>query len=158
MATEKWIAGAVSSWTAAFAGTSGADLNSLANGSSILSSVTISNGSVGDIYADLSIAIGSLTAAAPNYIGAYVYPLNEDGSTYGDSQLTAGTQAAKLPGGIYWARNFPFPTGTAAITGTILRITIPFGTFKFCLYNQSGASFPSSGNSCQYRTVNRQIV
>ena len=34
----------------------------------------MTNGTALDIFADFSVAIGSITVAAPNYIGVYLYP------------------------------------------------------------------------------------
>jgi hypothetical protein len=156
MATEKWIAGSGQglTWGDAF---STATLNSIVNGNAILSDLSITNGTALDVFADVSIALGSITAAAPNYIGMYLYPLNKDASTYGDSRF--GTSAAGPPPGNYWVGNMGFPTGAAAITGAVTRIILPPGTFKFVFYNQSGATLVgSSGNTCQYRTYNRSVA
>jgi hypothetical protein len=81
MATEKWIGGSGVgfTWTACFAG---ADINSLANGSSVQSSHgDITNLSALDIFADLSIILGSVTTVAPNKLDFFIYPLLDDGST-----------------------------------------------------------------------------
>jgi hypothetical protein len=158
MATEKWIAGAGQglSWGTAV---NAADMNSMASGSAVLSSVSdIANGTALDMFADLSIQLGSITAATPDTIGVYIYPLNGDGSTYGDNQLASGTQAAKVPTAVYWVGNIMFPAGAATIKGTLSRIILPPGSFRFVLYNQAGAALASSGNSCQYRTYNRSIA
>jgi hypothetical protein len=134
-------------------------MNSLANGSSIMSSITaIDNSSSLDIFSDWSFELGSIVAAAPNYIGLFLYPLNSDGSTYGDNQLTAGTQAAKVPSPSYWVANITFPTGTATVKGTARGIVLPPGIFLPVLYNQAGVGLASSANTGQYRTYNRQVV
>jgi hypothetical protein len=156
MATEKWVAGSGAglTWADAFAT---ATLDSITNGNAILSGIAITNGTALDVFADISIALGSITAAAPNYIGIYLYPLNKDGSTYGDSRF--GTSATGVPPANYWVGNIGFPTGAAAITGSLTRIVLPPGTFKFVLYNQAGATLVgSNGNTCQYRTYNRAIA
>lgn len=155
MATEKWIAGSGAglTWANAF---SAATLNSITNGNAILSDIDIANGTALDIFADLSIAFGSITWAAPNFIGVYLYPLNKDGSTYGDGRF--GSSAAGPPSANYWVGNIGFPTGAAASEGSLNRIIMPPGSFKFVLYNQSGATLAgSSGNTCQYRTYNRSV-
>lgn len=156
MATEKWIAGSGVglTWTAAFTAST---LDSIANGNAILSDVSITNGTALDVFADLCIQFGSITVAAPNYIGAYLYPLNQDATTYGDGRF--GTAAAGPPPGNYWVGNIGFPTGAAAFKGAISRIILPPGTFKFVLYNQAGATLVGSGgNACYYRTYNRAIA
>ncbi len=157
MATEKWISGTTGSgltWSDAF---STATLNSITNGNAILSDISIVNGTNLDIFCDVSGAFGSITVAAPNYIGIYLYPLNKDGSTYGDGRF--GTSAAGPPPGNYFVGSFGFPTGAAAFEGMVRGIILPPGTFKFVMYNQAGATLAgSSSNTLQYRTYNRVIV
>src|SRR5215831_15614655 len=99
MATEKWIAGSGQglTWGDAF---STATLNSIASGNAILSDVSITNGTALDIFADISIVLASAAFVAPNYIGIYLYPLNKDGSTYGDGRF--GSSAAGPPPGNYF--------------------------------------------------------
>lgn len=156
MATEKWVAGSGAglTWTAAI---TASVLNSIVNGNAILSDTQIDNSSALDMFADLSMAFGSITWAAPNYIGVYLYPLNQDGSTYGDGRF--GSSAAGPPAANYWVGNITCPTGAAAAEGTLSRIILPPGAFKFVFYNQSGATLAGSGaNSAKYRTYNRAIA
>jgi hypothetical protein len=156
MATEKWIAGSGVglTWTAAFTAST---LDSIVNGNAILSDVQINNASALDVFCDFSIAFGSITWAAPSYVGVYLYPLNQDGSTYGDDRF--GTSAAGPPSAQYWVGNIANPTGAAANEGTLLRIIMPPGAFKFVIYNQTGATLASAGaNSAKYRTYNRAIA
>lgn len=154
MATEKWIAGSGQglTWGDAF---STATLNSIASGNAILSDVAIVNGTPLDMFADISIALASAAFVAPNYIGVYLYPLNKDGSTYGDGRF--GSAAAGPPGANYFIGTIALVAATQAQEGTLLGILIPPGTFKFVLYNQGGVALASSGNTCQYRTYNRQV-
>lgn len=152
MSTQKWIAGAGQglTWGDAF-GT--AKLDSIANGSSILSDVAITNGTALDMFADISIAFGSITVAAPARGNFYIYPLNKDGSTYGDSRF--GSAAAGIPPDNYFVGSIGAPTGAAAITGALRGILLPAGTFKFVFLNMFGNTLVgSSGNTCQYRTYN----
>ncbi|KWV54336.1 hypothetical protein AS156_00995 [Bradyrhizobium macuxiense] len=89
--------GAGLTWTTSI---NSADLASLANGSSVLSSVAdIANGTNLDQFMDLSVrcAIASSTIAAGANLALWLYALLDDGSTYGDGQLVAGTQAVKTP-------------------------------------------------------------
>jgi hypothetical protein len=155
MATEKWVAGSGVglTWTDAF---STATLNSIVNGNAILSDVSIANGTALDVFADVSVNIASITVAAPNYLGIYIYPLNKDGSTYGDGRF--GSSAAGPPASAYWVGNIIVPTGAAASEGTLRGVVLPPGTFKFVIYNQLGATLASSGNTCQYRTYNRSVA
>lgn len=156
MATEKWIAGSGAglTWTNAFTAST---LDGIVNGNAILSDVAIDNSSALDIFADVSFVFGSITWAAPNYLGIYVYPLNKDGSTYGDGRF--GSSAAGPPGSTYYAGSISFPTGAAASEGMLRGIVLPPGSFKFVVYNQSGATLASSGaNTMQYRTYNRAVA
>lgn len=155
MAVEKWIAGSGQglTWGDAF---STATLNSIANGNAILSDISITNGTALDIFADVSIALASAAFATPNYIAIYLYPLNKDGSTYGDGRF--GTSAAGPPPAQYYVGSIPLVGATQAQEGTTTKIILPPGTFKFVLYNQGGVALAASGNTCQYRTYNRQVA
>ena len=155
MATEKWIAGSGQglTWGDAF---STATLNSIASGNAILSDISITNGTALDIFADVSIALGSAAFVAPNFIGIYLYPLNKDGSTYGDGRF--GSSASGPPPGNYLVGYIGIVAATQAQEGSYTRIVLPPGTFKFVFYNQGGVALAGSGNTCQYRTYNRAIA
>ena len=155
MATEKWIGGSGQglTWGNAFTGST---LNSIASGNAIISDLQIDNSSALDVYSDFSMNLASLAVVAPNYIGVYLYPLNADGTTYGDGRF--GSSASGPPASSYWVGNIIIPTGTAANEGTVRGIVIPPGKFKFLVYNQAGVAFNASGNTAQYRTYNRQVA
>lgn len=155
MATEKWIAGSGQglSWGSAF----GSEINSLVNTDAVLSSIVIANGTPLDIFADVSIALGSITttSGAP-YIGVYLYPLNQDGSTYGDGRFAAA--AVGPPPSQYYVGAIPLiPSVTQVQEGTLSGIIMPPGSFALVLYNLSGATLASSGNAAKYRTYNRAV-
>lgn len=155
MATEKWVAGTVGlTWTAAFTATT---LNTLANGNAVLSDLQLDNSANLDVFCDVAMQFGSITIASPNYIGVYLYPLNQDGTTFGDGRF--GTATAGPPAANYWVGNISCPTGAAASEGTLTRIIMPPGKFKFVVYNQLGATLAGSGgNSFYYRTYNRSVA
>lgn len=156
MATEKWIAGAGVgfTWTDA---TTAASLDSLASGSAVLCTVAVANQTALDMFCDVSLALGSAAFIAPNFIGVYLFPLNKDGSTYGDGRF--GTAAAGPPGANYWVGDLSLVAATQAQTGTLTRIIMPPGTFKFVLWNQGGVALVGSGgNTFQYRTYNRSVA
>ena len=155
MTTERWIAGTGQGLTYGNAFT-GATLNSIASGNAILSDVVIANGTALDIFADVSIALASAAFVAPNYIGIYLYPLNQDGTTYGDGRF--GSSAAGPPPAGYAVGTIGIVAATQAQEGTLRGIVMPPGSFKFVLYNQGGVALASSGNVCLYRTYNRQIA
>lgn len=155
MSTEKWIAGSLATltWTNAFTGST---LNSLGNGSAILSDLAIDNSTTLDMFADVSIALATAVFTSSPYIGIYLYPLNKDGSTYGDGRFGSGTSGP--PPSTYFVGSIPLVTATAAQEGTLRSVILPPGGFKWVVYNVGGANFSSSGNTCQYRTYNRSVV
>ena len=138
-------------WTAAF----GAELGtSMVTGYSVLSSVTIANGTALDMFMDLSVeaAISSSTIAAGANFALWIMALMEDGSTYGDNSLTT-TPAAVTPG--------LFPVATmplrAASSVTSLygfaQVVIPPGSFALGFQNNSGFTFSGTA-TVKYRTYN----
>jgi hypothetical protein len=152
-----WVAGngAGLTWTT---GINSVDLASMANGSSVVSSVSdIANGSNLDMFMDVSVrcAIASNTIAAGANLALWLYALLDDGSTYGDGQFTNGTQAAKTP-------TFPpcaiIPLVAAAAQTTLVgfaqQIIIPPGSFRLALQNNSGFSFSAGTQTVKYRTYN----
>lgn len=155
MSTEKWIGGSGQGLTYGDA-FSTATLNSIASGNAILSDLQIDNSTALDIFADVSIALGSAAFVAPNFIGIYLYPLNKDGTTFGDGRF--GSSAAGPPPSPYWVGSIGLVAATQAQEGTTRGIILPPGKFKFVLYNQGGIALASSGNTCQYRTYNRQVA
>lgn len=156
MATEKWIAGSGVglTWTSCF----GTELNSLVAGNAVISSVVITNGTNLDLFADISISLGSVTPGAGNpFIGIYFYPLNQDGTTYGDGAF--GTTAAGPPPSSYFVGSIPCRASTAGvITGMVRGILLPPGSGKGLLYNNSGVNLASSANTVSYRTYNLQVA
>jgi hypothetical protein len=109
-----------------------------------------------DIFADLSINLASAAFIAPNFVGVYLYPLNKDGSTYGDGRFAAA--AAGPPPGNYSVGSIGIVATTAAQEGTLTGIVMPPGSFKFVLWNEGGVAWAASGNTCQYRTYNRSVA
>lgn len=156
MAVEKWIAGSLQGLTWGSAGFS-TEINSLANGNAVLAANQIDNGSALDVFADISIALGSLTtgSGAP-YLGFYLYPLNEDGASYGDGRF--GSSASGPPPSGYFAGTILLPASTTAtLKGMVRGVVLPPGAFKFVIYNQAGASLAGSGNAIELRTYNRAV-
>ena len=157
-----WTGGLLNSglaWTAFF---NAADLNSMANGSSVLSSVTaIANGTSLDQFFDVSfqLTIASSTIAAGANLVMWLFPLMEDGSTYGDNSLVAGTQAAVTPG-LYPKLVMPL---RAATTQTLLfgvnndPLVMPPGSWLPALQNNSGFALAASGNAGKFRSYNLNL-
>ena len=154
MATEKWIAGSGVglTWTTVF-GT--ATLASLASGNAIQSDA-VTNGTALDIFADVSLVLASAAFVSPNTVGVYLYPLNEDGTHYGDNKFASA--AAGPPASTYFVGNIVIPAVTGAAYGTLTGIIMPPGSFTFVVYNNSGVAFAGSGNDLKYRTYNRSVA
>jgi hypothetical protein len=155
MATEKWIAGSGVGlvWATAFTTPPGA----IVNGNAIMSDLVIDNSTNLDMYADLSIHLGSAAFVAPNYIGVYLYPLNygAPGTVYGDGRF--GTSAAGPPPAQYYVGSIVLVAATQAQDGELRGILLPPGKFSFVLYNQGGVTLNAT-NVCQYRTYNRSVA
>ena len=160
MATEKWIAGSGQGLTWGIAFTAASTLNnSIPTGNSIASDLSLTNASALDIFCDLSISLNTITPIAPNYVGVYLLPLNQDGTTYGDNKIAnSSTGTAGTPGSTYAVGTINVTTSAAVQVGTLSRIILPPGGFRFCLYNNTGVTWSASANVCQYRTYNRSIA
>lgn len=155
-----WVAGLGQGFTWGTAINS-ADMASIANGSSVVSSVAdITNQTALDIFADLSfsLAIASSTIVAGANIAFWIAALNQDGSTYGDGQFTNGTQAAKTP---TFAPCAVFPLVAAAaqttMVGAVTGIIIPPGSFRFAMQNNSGFALTAGTQTVKYRTYNTNL-
>lgn len=156
MAVEKLTAGAGVglTWTSCF----GTELNSLTSGDAVISSVAISNASALDMWADLSISLGSVSSGSGlPYIGLYFYPLNGDGSSYGDGRFASA--AAAVPPTQYFVGAIAIPPSTTGVmTGSLRGFWLPPGSGKFLLYNGAGVNLAASANTVYYRTYNRSVA
>lgn len=152
--TIKWVAGATAGWASAFS----TEINSIVSGNAILSSIVIDNSSNLDMFCDVSFSLGSITPSGSPYVSLYLYPLNQDGTTYGDGRF--GSSAAGPPPQNYYAGFAGLPTATGVQTGVFYipgknPLIIPPGSFKFVLYNASGVTLAGASNTIKYRTYNR---
>jgi hypothetical protein len=151
-----WIQGsAAPSWTPLF---NQADLASLANGSSVMSSVAdITNATSLDMFMDISFSllIASSTIGANAAINFYMYMLNQDGTTYGDGQFVGGVQKAATP-------TFPsflsFPLLPAAaqtvLVGNNFGNPIPItpGSYRCVMQDASGFALTAGTQTVKFRT------
>lgn len=158
MSVEKWIAGAGVGLTWTDCGATAINIAStgLVSGNSILSNVSITNGSALDIFCDVNMQLASAAFVAPNFVGVFLYPLSQDASTYGDGRFE--TTAAGMPPNCYSVGVIQIPALTAAQQGTLSRIIMPPGTFKFVFYNGTGVAWATAGNAVYYRTYNRSVA
>jgi len=145
------------SWTTAI---NGSDLASLANGSTVLSSVAdIANQTNLDIYADVSVRMTVASGTPPTgaYLAIYLVALLDDGSTYGDGSMTSGGTITRAPPyspvGIVALES---AAATTLLSGFVQGIVIPPGSFRFALYNNTGAALSATAGNCivRYRTYN----
>lgn len=161
MATEKWIAGSGQGLTFGNLFTA-STLNSIANGNAILSDLQIDNSTALDMFIDVSFIGGSVTTTGAPFIGLYLYPLLDDGTTYGDGRF--GSSAAGPPPSSYLIGSLGLPVGTQAITGMFRApfgqpMILPPGKFKAVIYNGAGVTLAGAGgNTAKYRTYNRQVA
>lgn len=155
-AVEKWVAGATSSWTAACS----TEINSLASSSSasnaVQCSVVIGNATNLDLYAKFSVNLGSVTSGAGSpYVAIYIYPLNEDGTTYGDGEFTSS--AVGPPPTTYSGCSIPtLASTTQTVVGSCITM-IPPTNFKIVLYNNLLVNMAASANTVDFQTFNRQV-
>lgn len=157
MATEKWIAGTLAGGLAFTAAITSTTLNSLANGSAIASDLVLNNSTTLDIFCSLGLQLGTANFTTPGFVGVYLYPINQDGSTYGDGRGAAGFTGP--PGAVYWVGNIPIAGGTALGMGSLDRIVMPPRQFKFVIWNQLGVTLASAGlNNIFISTYDRSIA
>lgn len=135
-----------------------ADMSSLANGSTVLSSVAaITNGTALDMFMDISAQclMGSNPLSSGAALSFWLYLLQQDGTTIGDGRLSSGNQTVLTPP---WSpvSTIPLPVAAAQtkLTGMTTGIIIPPGTFQVAIQNNSGYSFTNGTQTVSYRTYN----
>lgn len=160
MATETLAAGVITTFTSLMT----TELNTLTSGNSIIGTTSVTNATNLDLTAEFSFVGGGTvtTTGSLPFLGLYVYPLNGDGSTYGDGRF--GTSATGVPPPNYYRGFMGLPAATAVPTGYfgipgtgIFQIPLPRGTWKPVIYSLAGVTLSSSGNILYYRTTNRQV-
>jgi hypothetical protein len=128
---------------------------SMLNGYSVLSSVTISNGTSLDMFMDVSVeaSISSSTIAAGASFALWIMELDEGGSIYGDNSLSA-TPASVTPG-LFPCATMPLRAATTqtALYGYAMGIIIPPGSFAMGFQNNCGFTFSATATA-KYRTYN----
>lgn len=146
-----------SSWTACF----GTEVNSLASGNSVQSTVPIVNGTTLDMFMDVSFELGSVITTGSPYLALGLFPLLQDGAKYGSNQF--GSSASGMFPFNYLVGFAGLPVGTQSLYGDFSlpgrrsAIVIPPGSFVLVLYNGSNVNLASSGNTIKERRFNRQV-
>ena len=158
-----WVAGNGPglTWTSAFntADFTTSDSSSLlANTHTVLSTVSdFANGTNLDQFMDISLrlSISSSTIAANANFAFWLYYLLDDGSTYGDGHLTAGTAAALTPAFPSCA-TIPLlaTTGQTSLVGIATGIVLRPGSFRLAIQNNCGFTLTSGTTVCKIQTYN----
>jgi len=106
--------------------------NSLADGSSVLSS-SITNSGLAQ-YCDVRVLLASINPSGAPYVEIHICPSYDNGTTFAD--LSAATLV----------RTIPVTTGSSAKEAYARRIELPPLAFKIGLKNKTGVSLAASGN------------
>ncbi len=142
-------------WTAAFA-TSDFTGAQPTTGQTVLSTVTIDNGTALDQFMDVSIvqSISTSNIAVRANISLWIVPLAADGTTYTPA-LTAGTASSNsLPGEPICVIPIFVSNSQTSMTGHCTGIIIPPGRFKLAEQNNTGWTYTSGTQVHNYRTYN----
>jgi hypothetical protein len=141
MATAKWATpGSLSSDIA------GTTLNSLANGSTS-AFVTYDNSSNLDLYASVTVLLGSITPTAGGSITLRVY-------------ASDGTNVPDDTGGVGGGDTYTQPLTTSASAKKMVFPMVRLYPFSLRLQvtNNSGVSFAASGNALHVRPYNESVA
>jgi hypothetical protein len=127
--------------------------------SAISNAISIANGTGLDQFMDISIqlAIASSAVAAGANVAIWLAMLQQDGTTYGDGILVAGTPAAVTPPWPPIAVIPLYASTRTSLTGQVNGIIIPPGSFKAILQNNSGFALTSGTQSVSFRSYNQQL-
>lgn len=140
-----------------------ADLNGLAAGSAVMSSVVFDPTAAPDLFADLSFTgvLAAATAiAAGNNIGLAIAYLQDDGTTYGDGRLTAGTALAGYVPVVNVIAGFAFAINAATATvfaSDVGLIALRPSKFRLIAVNNMPGALAAAGNMISlksYKLIN----
>ncbi len=146
-------------WTAAFNATDFTGAQP-ANGQTVLSTITILNGTSLDQFMDFSFiqTIGSNVVPIAANISIWIVPLAADGSTYTPA-MTAGTASSNALPSLPSCVIPLFQNGgtQTTISGTCVGMIIPPGTFKIAEQNNGGWTYTNTTQTHSYRTYNTNL-
>lgn len=139
-----------SGWSDAFGAS---DLDSLANGSSVISTATIlDNSSDLNLFLWLSFRLGAISPSSGGYLEFYLLPELDDGSTVADGDSTA--TAADQPTATYRvATAILRAKASSTQNGRVGPIEVPPGKYKIGVINRSGVALAASSNNFKYKTT-----
>ena len=151
MSEAKWTA-----YGAADTLITGADMNSLANGSWATGVDTlVNNGTDLKLYMDIDLALASAVTAGAGSPRVDVYLIPVPNGTNPPNPPGTTAQAAPIPsyvGGILAVASASFTRGS------LRGIVIPPGSFGIIVQNNLGVSFPASGNTLLGYRYSEQAV
>ncbi len=149
------IAGAVANYTSC--GFTAANFNSLANLSFVVMPTTaaIDNTTNLDDYMDVSFSlVTGGTTGTVSFFSLYLFPLNQDATTYGDNTPTGSI----LPAPSYWLTNAFAKSGVTsgtALVGTFPTVWLPRKKFILGIVNNLGVALNAAAAAAvQYNTTN----
>ena len=154
--TSAWVGGALNAGSLAYMSAFGAEINSLAAASSVISSVIFDNsGAVNppDQFMDISatVAFASNTITAGAALSFWIAYLQGDGSTYGDGRTATASPGAAYVPMLNPVRGIQIQAGTTitSATGDTGLIPIRPRKFKLIVMNNilNAIALASSGNS-----------
>lgn len=156
-----WTAGNLNAGGLAYTAAFGAELNSLANGSTVLSSVSFDNTAGMDEFFDVSavLAIASSTIAAGAGLTLWLAALQGDTTSYGEGRLALGASSPSYFPGFpsFGAINFQTGATITALIGDLGGLSLRPCKFALCVQNLTGFNLASSGNSIWIRTYNQNL-
>lgn len=128
------------------------DLNALANNGNKLGG-TINNSAGLDTHMDveLSLAAQGSARSAGAYVGIYLLPSADGGTTF------AFGGDALNPGANHLAATIPFDAATTARVQLATMIPVPPGHFQLLVQNVTGQALAATTNVLQYRLYSLEI-
>lgn len=139
MAVAKWATPGTRSSNLA-----GTTFNSLANGSAG-SAITYDNSTALDLYAIVTVKLGSITPTAGGSVTLRIYS--------GD-----GTDTPDLNGGAFDAYVAALTTGASAKVVTFPMVRLYPSSLRLQVVNNAGVSTAASGNELYVRTYNEDVT
>lgn len=152
--TFKWAT--PGAWAAGFAA---ADLNSCANGTTVLSTTSapqVNNSSTLELYVQFEFVGGSISPSGPADVVVFLLPLDSTGVNYMDGEATATVANQPIwmqyPHAVIGLRTKAAST-QLDMSGAVL---LPPGQYKIGLLNRAGVSLAASGNQVNVRLLTEQ--
>jgi hypothetical protein len=151
MATQKLVAGA----QAAYATAVTTALPALTSGQGWYSDLVIANGTNLDLFADVSIHLGTFNCVVPNRIDVYILTKNHSG-TYGDGRTLASAFTGPPPSQ-YYRGSIVIDVSSAVQDGVLEGIRLPRQDFVFGFVNGQATTLNAT-NTVDYTTSNYSIA